>query len=540
MRPLPKEAGIFLLFLLVVHLLYHPTWNAGFVTDFTGLQSRLEGSSAQGILNSFGFPANQQFLNAILFLFYEAFGIRPLPWYLLFTGLHAGNGLLVFGFGRALFRQFDLSQAGNIAFIGALFFLLSPYQSEVVTWRVCLNFLLSTALISGALWLTLRWWNGGNWKQLWAIHGLFILGLFTFELAMALPFMSLALLLLLPSREKAGQGLKKLFAVQAALLGGYLLLNRWTIGGWVGHYGAEVHLRFELGDILSNYLLYGAKLLAFTRYFPHPIKEGLAAWLKTPELLYPLSIVLGGALILALAWFRRWRGRWQASLLLILLFILALAPAINLYFNYLLHIENDRYGYLASVFFFLALSGTLAALPRPVYYPLAVGFIVISSLLLWRTNQYWATSTKIYYSLLEGFNWYGAPMVYLLNLPDNYQGAVLFRDYSGQGQSFPDALKYIKRQPYEGKLFEVAQYNMAKPENGVSVQRDTTGQIKVEFLQWGTWWWRNGIGMGGGYETEAYSVTSHGKFYLLDFKEQLAEEAVFLYQIGGEWQVLKL
>ena len=534
-----RDYYVFFSFLGMVQLLYRDTWNAGFVTDFTGLLWRLEGSDALGILDSFGFPALQPVLNAFLFIFYKAWGLNPLPWYLVFTSLHALNGFLAYRFGAALLETYSARAPRLIAFLGALFFLLSPYQSEVVTWRVCFNFLLSSFLVLSVLWQALAWAKQGRRRQLWAAHSLFALALFTFELALAVPLACLALLLLFPPTQRSSGGLARqlqwLSIPQFSMLIAYFVLNRLILGAWVGHYGPAVHLKFRLGEILANYYRFGFKFLAFNRYWPHPWKEGLSGWLQEPALLYPLALFTVLGLLFALARFSRWRGEGKASLLFLLLFIFALAPAINLYFNYLLYIENDRYGYLASAFFFLGLSSLLSLLPRWLYLSLSIGFIILSTLFLWRTNQYWKQSTALYYRLMDSFDWYDAPAVYLLNLPDNYQGAVLFRDFSGQGEAFRDALKYIKGKPYEGAIYEVAQYNLATPTDGISVRRDSALHYTVEFNQWGNWWWRRGIGMGPGYDADTYSVESKGHFYHLTL-DSIQPGAVLLYQDKGEWR----
>lgn len=533
------ELYIVFAFLALVHLLYYPAWNAGFVTDFTGLLWRLDGSSAAGIFNSFGFPALQPVLNAFLFLFCKAFGLHPLPWYLAFTSMHVLNGWLAYRFGAAVLRGYGMRMPRLAALAGALFFLLSPYQSEVLTWRVCFNFLLSSFLVLSILYSSYSWMREGRRGQLWAVHGLFVLALFTFELALAVPLACLVLLLLYPPTLRNRLGLRlqllRLSAPQFALTLGYFLLNRLILGAWVGHYGPAVHLRFRLGEILANYYRYGFKLLAFSRYWPHPCKEGLSGKLQEPLLFYPLAIVSVLALVYALARFRRWRGEGQAALLFLLLFILALAPAVNLYFNYLLYIENDRYGYLASAFFFLGLSALLSVLPRWLFLLLVICYIGLSAFFLRRTNLYWRQSTALYYGLMDSFRWYDAPAVYLLNLPDNYQGAVLFRDFSGQGEAFRDALKYIKKAPYEGAIHEVAQYNLATPADGVTVRRDSAMHYTVEFNQWGNWWWRRGIGMGPGYQANTYSVDSKGHFYHLQL-DTIEPGAVLLYQVKGEWR----
>jgi hypothetical protein len=534
-----RDLYILLVFLGLTHLFYFPTWNAGFVTDFTGMIWRMEGKHAFDILGSFGFPALQPVLSAFQYLFYQAFGLSPWPWYLVFTSLHVLNGFLVYRLGASLLEAYGSKTPRLAALLGAVFFLLLPYQSEVVVWRVCFNYQLSSFLLLSVLWLAQAWLKEGRARLLWLAHLLFVMALFTFQLAITLPLAGLALVLLFPKEARQGQIARafwRLSLPQFGLLGGYLLLNRVILGSWVGYYGAEAHLSFPLKDILANYFNYAIKLLAFSRDWPHPWKEGLTGWLQQPMLIYPLSVAAALGLLFAFARYRRWRGEVQASLLFLLLFALALAPVSNLFFYYLQHLENDRYSYLPSAFFLLGLSSLLSILPRRLYLLLAAVYLGFAALFLWRTNQYWKESTALYHRLLDGFEWHDAPAVYLLNLPANYQGALLFRDFAGQGDAFRDALRYVKQQPYEGAIYEIAQYNLAKPGDGVSVRVDSTHHLTVEFNQWGNWWWRRGIGMGPGYQAEGYSVQSKGQFYHLTL-DTIVPGAVFLYQNADGWQV---
>jgi hypothetical protein len=539
MRFCRQDCYVLLAFVGLTHLFYLPAWDAGFVNDFSGMVWRMEGKPASAMLNSFGFPALQPVLSAFQYLFYRVFGLVPWPWYLVFTSMHALNGWLVYRLGASLLDTYGSRSPRLAALVGATFFLLLPYQSEAVVWKVCFNYLLSSFLLLSVLWLVQAWLKAGRARLLWLAHLLFAIALFTFQLAMTLPLAGLALVLLLPGQARSGslgQALGRVCLPQFGLLAGYLMLNRAVLGQWVGYYGADVHLNFAWSDMLSNYFNYSLKLLAFSRYWPHPWKEGLTLGLQQPALLYPLSLAVALGLLFALFRYGRWRGEAKASFLFLLLFAFTLAPVVNLFFYYLQHVENDRYSYLPSAFFLLGLSSLLSMLPRRLYLLLAAVYLGFAALFLWRTNHYWKESTALHNRLLDGFEWYGAPAVYLLNLPVNYQGVVLFRDFAGQGDAFRDALRYIKQQPYEGQIYEIAQYNLAKPGDGVSVRVDSTHQLTVEFNQWGNWWWRRGMGMGPGYQTEEYSVQSKGHFYHLTL-DTIVPGAVFLYQNADGWQV---
>ena len=102
-------------------------------------------------------------------------------------------------------------------------------------------------------------------------------------------------------------------------------------------------------------------------------------------------------------------------------------PVLNLYFYSLQHIENDRYGYLASLFGLMLLTFFLFQLPKFLRYILLTTYLTAAIFLLIQTNQIWKESTEVFYSLLADYRWQDAENVVILNVPDNYQGAYLFR-----------------------------------------------------------------------------------------------------------------
>ena len=528
----------FLLFLSLAHLFYFPTWNAGFVTDFTGLAERIEGGNFADILNCFGFPALQQVLNFFLYIFYQLFGTAPLPWYLIFTFMHALNAWLLLQVGQKIGQQLKIKDPYTVSFIASLFFLLSPYQTEVLVWRVCFNFLFSSAMILTALWYLTIWLENKHNRPLIIFHLSFLTALFTFELAFALPFISLCYLILWNAsngnnRATISDSLKTI-APQFGAIGAYFLLTKLTLGSWVGHYGPSVHLRFDLTESLANGFRYLSKFSFFTRYLEHGMKEKIFQWLDNPMLTYGLTVLLLLLIAFALIRFRALSNKAKVSLFFLLAFFIALLPIINLYFNYLLLIENDRYGYLASMFFCMTLTLVLSFLPRWLYFAASAAFLALSCVLLWNTNQHWKASTKVYYGLLNDFESYDQEEVYLLNLPDNLKGAPIFRDFSGQGKAFADALQYIRQKPYNGIIYEVAQYNMTRLSNGVKVEQKAPGQLLITFNQYGNWWWRKGQGASN-FEIKQFKFTNQGQSYLLDLKE-VSDNASFLYQLEDHFE----
>jgi hypothetical protein len=81
-------------------------------------------------------------------------------------------------------------------------------------------------------------------------------------------------------------------------------------------------------------------------------------------------------------------------------------------------------------------------------------------------------------------------------------------------------------------MYDVFQYNMTDLNNDFIVTKEAEDKIKVEFAQWGNWWWRNGIG-GEKYSTEEYQAWQEGKFYYVVFKKPLDDAQVLYYTPSG-------
>jgi hypothetical protein len=420
-----------------------------------------------------------------------------------------------------------------VAAFGALLFLWSPYATEVVVWRVGFHYLLVTFFIQAMLWQTHRWLQEAHPRILWRILALQLAGLLTYELAVIAPLLGLCLIFGYGNTKNLRRNLQWLALPQCSLLGLYFIANRIFLGSWVGHYGSAVHFNFPVEDMVANVGRYFVKLAAFSRYWPHPWKEGLAVWLREPAGLVLISVVCLGLLFRMFRHYRSADRRGQLFWIFGLATFLALIPVLNLYFNYLLHIENDRYGYLAGLFFYPAWMALLSRLPRRLFLALGLLYLFLSAGLLHRTNLYWAQSTAVYQALLNDFEAYDQDSCYLLNLPDNLQGAPMFRDFSGNDRAFADALQYVKQTPYQGTLEEVVQYNMVLPTDGVEVAYDTSG-LKITFRQWGNWWWRRGIGASG-YRDSTYIFHNEGHDYRLEWRTK-PEKAVILYQHGPGWK----
>ena len=85
------------------------------------------------------------------------------------------------------------------------------------------------------------------------------------------------------------------------------------------------------------------------------------------------------------------------------LFFIALAPVSNLFVAWVLHGENDRYGYLASLFFFIALVALFQFLEKWLKYGLYFILICVSISFSNQLTGFWKNSSDVVTSLLADF-----------------------------------------------------------------------------------------------------------------------------------------
>ena len=113
----------------------------------------------------------------------------------------------------------------------------------------------------------------------------------------------------------------------------------------------------------------------------------------------------------------------------------------------------------------------------------------------------------------------------------------MFRNIGGDS-SFDEAFRYLGRtSDYSGKMYDIFQYNMTDPGNDFIVTWESPLRLKVEFAQWGNWWWRNGVG-GERYSNEEYTAWPEGKHYYVEFRKPI-DDALILYHTPEGWKTLE-
>ena len=524
-------------FLLLALAVFWPARQAGFVTDWLGGQERYETGTFRQALQSFGWVAILPVLFTLNFTLFKLFGTAWLPWFLIFTMLHAANGWQLFRLVNRLLRGGGGVNGQWVAVATGALFLLSPYAVEPIVWKGCIQYPLSLLLLLIALQKTLDFMERPRWRTALLIHGLFLTAIYLTEWNIIVPFLIIPLIVVKTGETATWPSLRlrltRLVGPQLAILAGWFLLNKIYLGHWVGHYGSATHLQVRPAAMFGTGLKYLAKYAGFTRYFDHGSKERVFAW-------FDQSIVLAVAAgLLALLfgaygfYFTRLSSRWRWAGWGLAAFFVALVPVSNLFFYWLQWSENDRYGYYAAGFFWMFVLLVLAGLPRRIFRLVVVALLLISLVLQIKMTMLWGQSEEIYASLVRDFRWYDREEVIILASPDNLKGVPMLR-IIGQQSGFDEALALRRHQPYTGKMWEVAQFNLEKPTDGVKVARDSTGLLlQASFRQDGNWWWRNGIGVTD-YASDRYTFQVqewHVDIRLLDKRPHSA----IIYPVSGRW-----
>ena len=181
-----KNLLVFLSLAVSALAIYFPARNSGFVWDWFFWQDKFERASFAGVLTTFGWHGNQQVMALLIFGFYKIFGFNGWCWYLLETLLHAINAFLLYRFFIRFFDRYHV-QSFWIALAGAVLFLLSPYNTEVLVPRVCIQYLVCTFLLLCALHFILNYLESRRKKFIWFTTLTMLVATFAIEFPLILP-----------------------------------------------------------------------------------------------------------------------------------------------------------------------------------------------------------------------------------------------------------------------------------------------------------------------------------------------------------------
>lgn len=513
------------------------------VTDFINWIYKYENGSLSDVWHCFGYPGLHQFFHFVNFSIYNIITTNTTAWYLVLSIMHGLNVYVIFTLGKALLKYFKVE---NISFfwpgVIAFTFLIFPYNVETVIWKACFHYMITLQCLLLGFYFLLKYWNGENKSlSLVIIHSLFVIALFTLELSFVFPLIYLTVIIthrLVNIKADFKKDLLKVFMPQLILLILYIALSKLALGNYIGHYGAEKHLVFDANLILSNGWKYFFKNLLFVHFYSFQTKAFIYdTILNNSILIYSLSL----SLALFVCSTIRLRSQFKIFITTnILLFFLALAPILTLYFYWVHPFENDRYGYFASLFFIAFVVALIYKIPNETIRKLVV-FLYLGITAFFFVNMIVNANKAAFvqHSLLSSFEVPATnDTIIILGMPDNYNGMYLFRDHKKNAHILRKSLSMMYEKEFTNVIIDVAQFNQVDINDGLNVKVINNNTLRVGFNQAGNWFWKAGVGLTN-YESDIFKVEVKSGFYDLIFKNGL-NNYIFLYTDNNKWRTFNL
>lgn len=432
--------------------------------------------------------------------------LKLIPYNSIFNGIlacffHSLLVLLIYIFSFKILEVIAAKDSEKVALWASLFFLISPYASEVVVWGCTVYFIYIGILLFLVL-LSLIWYiESAQSKYLYLIAGWYILALFTNELSFF--FIPIAFIVYILFHKKISFQIVVDFAYKfyfmPVLMVAYLGLRFVLKGTFIGHYGEDIHLSFPIKEMLIHlhqYILkFSIGLNSFKTFQP------LNTYLKDHVFRYSLLFLL---FILACVWIFRKKLNFKFVLLIISAFFVLIFPVLNLaYYDYTI-IQGGRYGYLASSFIYILISYIMFQIFEGyVRYIILSIFFVSNLYLVLSYNKNWTEAKNIMHSLES--QQYGVDNHYfLLNMPCSYKGAYMYK--GGYGQSpFMKRLK-LSHGDYQNNFREIFSINLTGKSDKLEIEKldDKNYRIRIADPD-GNWFWRGDWGASN-YYNKFYDV----------------------------------
>jgi len=414
-----------------------------------------------------------------------------------------------------------------IALSAVVLILVSPYQVEALIWKVGLGHLSSVCFFMIALYYGLRFLKEGSRSQLIIMVIGQVCSLLCFEWAIVYPLVLCILGIYLISDK-----VLKAVIVATITVVTYLVLTKIMIGKAIGHYDVTASQILDLPTIVGTAYKYLTKHFLLVHFLDYNLKDTIYKFGQNPVIVV-LIVALG-----ILAVYKLYKVKSSSSRLswaLLLCCFCSMLLVLPLFFQYTLLSENDRYGSLLVPFLSLLVVLFLSRVPRLMAGIVFVMYLLVNLYFQQKLVTQWQQSQKVVVAIEESWPDKLVGNTLLLNLPDNYNGVFMFRDFSSEN-ALVDHMNVRAVTINDCDL--VGQYNIAVGgQNFVTKWEQKEKVLSLSCEEWGSWWWKKGIGATD-YKNERYSV---------DFQSKRLEVTLFdrayynqiLYFDGKEWKFVE-
>jgi len=538
---------LFVFLWIAVAILYLPSYKAGFVADFFNALVRYHEGSFSYFLNREGAYVRSlyQFTQLQLYALISLFGVHPVPWFLLFTGLHALNGTFLFLLLRRLLTSFGIRRCTLIAVSSALLFLFNPNITEVTIWKGGYHYLTGVLMQLFILLCCLRYLSSHQSRYTWLAGIVFALSTYTLEIFYATPFLTLFLILgyrwkALVDFRATNKAILYFFLPQLVLFLIHLVTFRLVYGSWVAHYGSTSDFAIHLHDVLPRFGKYLFYLVFMGGHIREDLRIQVYDVLSQPLAYYALLLLFLGLASYLLFRFKKLQPFLQIFAFLFAGLLCGLVLATPIWFDDSFSLYNSRRCYHTGLFLYPILALFIFSIFQNIRFSvlLFAAYLLVCISLTVNMVFRWRRAAGIQYGVLRTFRWQSSDPVLLLNIPTYYKDVRIIP--AGEGNEFNKQLKIFGHDTVAQRLYSVSSYNMQNYWDGAHVTVLDSLSIKVTLNQSGSWWMYNYRGATN-YENDLYKVTfgDSGMDYLLQLKSR-PPGMVILFQQGEEWRVVDM
>lgn len=533
-----RNIPVFILFWVITFFLYLPAANAGFVIDFTGWLDQVKNQPFGDYINrnNFSVKSLYQFTQLLSWLLYKLLGTSHWGWHLLFVSLQAANAWLLWRFVTSMLNKAGKTNGNIIALSASFLFCICPHISEVIVWEPSFHYLLGLFLTLTILSWIHAFMESGKKKYLVGVLVLYFLSLFSLEYFYLAPFFALSYIFY-HRHGFGGPRIKNaflyLFLPMLVMLLLRLMLFRVLYNDWVSRIGSGT-IMGDLMPFAAKPLKYVFHVLFFGRFWGQEMRDKVYAFCESSKAIYSfygLCLLLAAAYLLR---FRKMNTTFRIAGLFLLWTALASAVVSPMWFPQSMLLQMDRYTYLLLPFGFVTLSLLLWALPKKIAIPLLIIYALVNINFTLTLNIYWKKSSDVVKNLLHTLPDPGNRTTILLNVPESLNGVPMIA--AGSQGEYKLMHNLLLPKPINTKVYDAVGFNLLTKWDGANVIVINDSLVKVTLNQWGTWWWRDGVGAGS-YENEDYklNLVDPGHWYELTLKHP-AENYLLLYLVDGEWR----
>ncbi len=516
---------IALVVFLLSLLFFAPAREAGMVHDFTGFFLNSEDATWLEALGSYDYNVVQPFLQSFNLGLFRIAGRSAILYYLIFH--------MIFGLGVYAWLRFiwEYTESKVLVVALGLSILVNPCIAEVLIYDVSQAYLWTFLFLGIYHCCLLAYIENGKALPAAGLVISLLFQLWTFDYILV--YLPLTILFL-TAFTKVGFQRRYILPIGLSALAclAYFLQNKFFLATYVGHYGEDIHLRFSFLDQCSTLIKQVLKLLGQCQFYSYPLRHSI--YELASSIWVQILFCVGCTASLAyLAFVKKKSSLAVLFNYQLLLGVILLLPVSNLYFSDLLLTENDRYGFLPGIFLVTSISTLIWMLiPAKFRWPclllLALGLFLGQS----RLVRTWATGQSIVSEVLthmpEDF-FDPDQRIFLLNLPDNFEGVYLFKNLTKESKLLEETFVSQRGDTTFADLSVVAQMNMVDELDGARAIYVAPDRLEVELEQYGTWWWRNGLGAYN-YGNEKYDFELSQLAYSLSLKDPTLR--YFVWQDG--------